>query len=86
MYILQSHYGIGSFCFYRNSPAVNCYFVPQQTGRTYSDKGHMGFDECLQRWDGKPIGIAKRTSEVLSIYDLIHAVRESGLFMMMCCG
>lgn len=65
----------GSFSLYRNSPAVNQLFRATTDWQTvFLTKAYLGFDECLQRWDGKPISIAKQTSEVLSIYDLIHAV------------
>jgi len=64
----------GSFSLYRNRPEVNRLFRATTDWQTvFMAKAYMGFDECLQRWDGKPVSISKRTTEVLSIYDLIHA-------------
>jgi hypothetical protein len=46
----------------------------------FADSRYYGFDECLQRWDGKAIPVSQRKAEALSIYDLAHSSSEVRTF------
>jgi len=74
VYSSKPKWNSGSFSLYRNSEIVNNIFRATEDWTTvFSVNKYYGFDECLQRWDGKPIPISERTTEILSIYDLIHS-------------
>jgi hypothetical protein len=74
VYSSKPMWSSGSFSLYRNSQEVNNLFRFTHDWKIiFTAEKYFGFDECLQRWDGKPIPISERTTELLSIYDLVHA-------------
>jgi hypothetical protein len=75
VYSSKPKWNSGSFSLYRNTEVVNNLFrLTDDWKIIFLANKYYGFDECLQRWEGKPIRVADRTTEMLSIYDLIHSV------------